>query len=433
MVTNYFRAFYYLYSLLRSAYWDEDRLSKYQNNKIRNIIRYSYDNVPYYHRIMKNNSVHPDDIRSKDDLNKIPIIRKEDIRENYDDMISLEYKDKRLKQISTSGSTGKPLFLNITQAEDEFRKAKLLRAHIVLGQKPRDRWVIITSPHHFGSTTGIQRFVNFFVPRSASVFDDVSTQLSNIRQLRPDVLDGYSSSLYILAKEMEGKTISGIHPKFLIGGAELIDLTSRRFIEDVFKVPFYDQYACIEFERVAWECKHRVGYHMDCDSLVVEFVNNNEIVSIGESGEIICTSLFNYAMPLIRYSIGDIGIQSDEKCTCGRTLPLMKVVEGRTDSLLTLPNGKLVSPRSFTVAMSSFEFYHMVDQFRIVQKKINLFHIYLKIKNESYDMGNISRRLVDYLRNTLLLDVDDIFIEVEFVDDIPLDKSGKLMMVLSEL
>ena len=433
MGNNYLRAFFYLQNMLRNAYWNRSKLIKYQNKKLRHIIKYAYDYVPFYHKYFKKANIKPNDIKNVKDINKIPIIKKEQIRNNYDSLISYEFKKKNLKKISTSGSTGKPLFLKISQAEDEFRKAKHLRANISVGQKPRDKWVLITSPHHFGSSTNIQRLLDFYVPVPISVFNDVDTQISKIEKFKPNILDGYSSSLFLLAKKVERKKIDEFNLKFIIGGSEFIDVGSIHYIENVFNVPFYDQYACIEFERIAWQCAEKIGYHMDFDSLVIQFIDEDGEVSPGESGEIICTSLFNYAMPLIRYAIEDVGIQSNERCSCGRTLPLMEVIEGRTDSLLLFPNNRIMSPRAFTVAMSTFKYYSYIDQFRIVQKKIDLFNIFIKMKNTSFKENFISQELVNYLKSIFSLDLDGVSIEVKFVDNIPLDKTGKLMMVVSEL
>jgi phenylacetate-CoA ligase len=434
MVLNYVRAFIYLQRMLNSAYWSKEKIIKNQNFRLKNIIKYSYDNVPFYHDIMKKKGIYPNDINNLKDLNKMPIISKDHIRKNYHSFISRHYNADNLMQISTSGSTGKPLFLKISDKEDKIRKAKFLRSHISIGHNSRDKWVVITSPHHFGSNSFVQNLLNYYVPYSVSVFDTAENQISKIMQYNADILDGYSSSIYLLAKEIERKNIQSITPKFLIGGAELIDKKSRKYIEDIFEAPFYDQYACIEFERMAWECTEKRGYHIDSDTLVVQFVDENSVeVAPGESGEIICTSLFNYAMPLIRYSVGDLGIPSSEDCTCGRNLPLMKVMEGRTDSLIKLPSERLMSPRSFTVAMSSFRYYPIFDQFRLIQKKTSKFDVLIKLSTGHHKKEVISTELIKYLRKTLSLDENEIDIEVEFVEEIPLDKSGKLKIVISEV
>jgi phenylacetate-CoA ligase len=428
---NYPRAFYYLNRLNRQARWNPHKLKEHQIRRLNRVIRYAYDNVPFYNKRFKESGIRPEGIKSKDDLNKLPIIRKTDIRGNLGETISKDFDINSLKMLSTSGSTGEPLFIYLRASEIEFRKAKHLRANISCGQKFRDRWVTLTGPQHFGKTTRLQRLCGFYVPTAVSVFDDVSTQISIIENLKPDVLDGYSSSLLLLAKEVEKQKIETIKPRLIIGGAELIDSYSRKYIEKVFGVPFFDQYSSVEFERMAWQCQERRGYHIDADALILQFLDKNgEEVSPGESGEIVCTSLFNYAMPLIRYAIGDVGTPSDETCECGRTLPLMEMVEGRKDSLLFLPNGRILTPRAFTLALHEFKYYDSIEKFRVVQKKLDAFEFDIKMKNDTLKENFLKKELSDHLRTIFKFDA---LFEINFVDDINLDKSGKLMAVVSEL
>lgn len=429
---NYGRALYYLHSLLRRAWWSGDRLEDYQNKRLRSIVTYAYDYVPYYHRKLRKLGIKPTDIKTNEDLNKLPIIQKNEIRENLKETISIEFDINGLKMLSTSGSTGAPFFLYVSRAENEFRKARHLRANISCGQKLRDRWVTITAPHHFGESTKLQRTLGFYSPTPVSVFTDSSTQISTIEKMNPDVLDGYSSSLLILAKELQKSGIETIRPKLVFGGAELIDFNSRQFIEKVFGVPFYDQYASVELERMAWQCPLGQKYHIDADTLIMQFVDKNgEEVSSGERGEIICTSLFNYAMPFIRYAIGDVGISSDELCACGRALPLMRTVEGRKDSLILLPNGRILTPRTFTIAMNMFKYYKYIDQFQIIQKKLDLFEFKIALKYGGVERNIVEKELFAHLKS--IFNLDQVRFEIRFVDSIPLDKSGKLMAVVSNL
>ena len=433
-MTNYFRAVYYLYGMMKRAYWNRDRLIRYQNKKLRKIVKHAYDHVPFYHAKLRETGIKPDDIKTAKDLNKLPIVRKDEIKKHIHETISQDLKIDNLRMLRTSGSTGLPLHFYISGAEDEFRKAKHLRANISLGQKPRDKWVVITSPAHFGETTRIQRMLGVYVPTPVLVFDDVAAQISTIEELKPDILDGYSSSLLLLAKEVEKRGGARIRPRFIIGGAELIDDSSRRFIEKVFDAPFYDQYACVEMERLAWQCPEKTGYHMDADTVIVQFVDEDgEEVSVGERGEIVCTSLFNYAMPFIRYAVGDVGIPTNEECPCGRTLPLMKVVEGRKDSFLLLSNGQVLSPIALDVAMNMFKFHSDIDHYRIIQRKIDLFEFYIKIHSGGVAEKTMEKELLKHLWRTLNINVDEATFKVKFVENIPLDKTGKLRKVISEL
>jgi len=334
-------------------------LRQYQNEKLREVLEYAYENVPFYHRKFEEAGVKPSDVNAVEDLKKLPITTKDEIRRNLNQAISRKYKVSRLSMHRTSGSTGEPLSFYISGAEDEYRKARHLRANIACGQRLRDRYVTITHPLYFGQTTRLQRFLGFYAPIPVSVFDDVDKQIPIIERLKADVLDGYASSLLLLAKRVDEKGVETINPRFLISGADLIDAYSRKYVERVFDAPFYDQYGCAELERLAWQCEAKNEYHIDADSIIMEFVDDvGEEVAPGETGEIVCTSLFNYAMPLIRYAVGDVGKASEEKtCSCGRTFPLMKIVEGRKDSVIVLPDGRAMSSFAFLAAMYQLSFY----------------------------------------------------------------------------
>ena len=421
--------------MMKRAYWPQDRLKEYQNEKLRKIVRYAYDCVPFYHERFRKVGIKPSGIRTVEDLNKLPILGKDEIRKNLGEMISKEFYVSRLKMLRTSGSTGQPLYFYITGKEDEFRKAKHLRANMSCGQKPRDRWVTITSPVYFNQATRLQRILGVYAPMSVSVFDDVATQFSIIEKLKPDVLDGYASSLLLLAKEVENRNTVTIKPRIIISGADLIDRYSRQFVERVFDVPFYDQYGCAELERLASQCGEKSGYHIDADSIIMEFVDEDgEDVAAGESGEIVCTSLFNYAMPFIRYAVGDIGKASeDTDCRCGRTFPLMKVIEGRKDCIIVLPDGRAMSSFAFIAAMYQLSFYKDIDKFRVIQKKAYLFRFLIKMKKNCVYGKSAEKELVEHFSKVLNLEGDQVKFEVEFVNDVPLDKSGKFRIVVSEL
>jgi len=326
------------------------------------------------------------------------------------------------------------LHFYINGKEDEYRKARHLRANIVCGQRLRDRYVTITHPLYFSQTTRLQRFLGFYAPIPVSVFDDVDTQLSVLERLKPDILDGYASSLLLLARGIGEEGLEKIKPRFLISGADLIDTHSRKYVEEVFKAPFYDQYACVELERLAWQCEERAEYHIDADSIIMEFVDENaQEVAAGETGEITCTSLFNQAMPFIRYAVGDIGRASEENvCPCGRTFPLMKILEGRKGDTVVLPEGRTISSFAFIAAMYQLSFYENVDQFRIIQEKENVFRFLIKMKNNSVNWKFAEKELIALFVKVLNIKRDDVSFEVDFVNDIPLDETGKFRVVVSE-
>jgi phenylacetate-CoA ligase len=173
---------------------------------------------------------------------------------------------------------------------------------------------------------------------------------------------------------------------------------------------------------------------MDVDSVITQFVDDEgEEVACGESGDVLYTSLFNYAMPLIRYGVGDVGAASDEECSCGRVLPLMKVVEGRRDSVLVLPGGGFLSPVTFLAAMNAFDLYGQIEEFRLVQKKVDLFKIFVRKKDSRVDESVLGSRLATHVAKSLGTDVSGVSVDVEFVDEVPVGSGGKHRSVVSEV
>jgi phenylacetate-CoA ligase len=432
-MTNFARLLYNLSNAMRRVYWDKKKLQDYQRKRIKSAVRYAYDFVPFYHRLYRELKVDVSQVQGAEDLVKLPIVRKDDLRrEDPNQLVSKEFNLQQLKAVRSSGSTGKPFQVLISGAEDDWRKAIYMRANISCGQKLRDRWVVLTAPHHFQDTTNIQRKLRIFAQTCVSIYDSSEEKIRQIVAAKPNVLDGYSGALFLLAKEVEQKELDSIRPRVIFGSAEFIDENSRRSLERVFKAPFCDQFGCSEIDRSAWQCLERTGYHMDVDSVITQFVDKEgEEVSSGERGEVVYTSLFNFAMPLIRYAVGDVAVPSESLCSCGRTLPMMKVVEGRKDSFLILPNDVILSPRVFTTAMSAFSYYNAIEQFCIRQRRKGYFEIYIKKKND-IDEKKMAAELSAHLRSFLNLS-GEIMFKTKFVDEVPRSKSGKLMAVSSDL
>ena len=430
---NYLRPAYYLQRMIRDTRINKEKLKKKQLSLLKKVVKHSYENVPYYNRKFNELKIKPDDIKDLSDLEKLPLISKDDIRGNTQEMLSVKYRVDDLIRYSTSGSTGKPLPVYVDLKEDDYRKAKHLRSNILVGQRPRDKYVCITTPSHFGEVPPILRKLGIFSRDFISVFDDAETQISTIKKINPDILSGYSSSLYLLAKEVKARDVS-VRPRFVLGGAELSDEPSRRYVEEVFQAPFIDQYAIVEVEKIAWQCKERREYHIDADSVVVQFLDGDgEEVAPGERGEVVCTSLFNYAMPWIRYRVGDVGVPSDDECGCGIVFPTMKLIEGRKDSMLTLPGGRILSPRNFAITVNHFKHIYEIDQWRVIQKRVDLFEILIKLKEGTGERATIAEKLLSHMHKTLNMSEDMITFDIHIVDDLPKDATGKLRSIVSEI
>jgi phenylacetate-CoA ligase len=138
-------------------------------------------------------------------------------------------------------------------------------------------------------------------------------------------------------------------------------------------------------------------------------------------------------MPFIRYRVGDIGVPSNKDCECGIKLPTMKLIEGRTDMMLTLPGNRILSPRNFTLTINTFQEINKVDQFRVVQKKLDLFEVWIKLINPNNDTESLSHRLETHILNQLELSKEEIQFNINIVQDIPKEKTGKMRAIISEI
>jgi phenylacetate-CoA ligase len=434
-MVNFARLIYYLASAMQRQHWDRDKLRKYQEKRLRAVVKYAYEHVPFYHKKFKSAGIKPDDIKCLENLSKLPLIRKSEFRQvSPRQRVSIEFDINKLKMIRTSGSTGEPFTIYICDREDEWRKAIYMRANISCGQRPRDRWVTVTAPHHFHDTTEIQRMLGIYAQKCISVFERVEDQVKKIEKFNPDILDGYSGSLLLLAQEVKRQGINTIRPRIIFGSADFIGIESRKFLEDVFNAPFYDQFGCAEIDRSAWQCIERNNYHMDVDSVIIQFIDENgEEVAHGERGEIVYTSLFNYAHPIIRYAINDVGIPVDGECSCNIKLPLMKIVEGRKDSFIVLRDGRIFAPMSFWTIMRYFKYSDYIEKFRVIQKSLDMMEILVKkTKTMPFNEDFLRKSIIEHVANCLRIDLEGSFeLKVEFVEEIPLDKSGKVRSVIS--
>ena len=405
-------------------------LKAYQDKKIRALINHAYRNVPYYKQKLDAIGLDPSDIRNAQDLKKIPITTKADIQfGNIQEHLASNYTDKTYRIRETSGSTGKPLKIFIDYDAIRISECIWLRAFFRNGLRIRDKLVSIGNPKNQPSQ---KRFFQKFgiLPRSyVSIFDKPEDQLRALSIYEPDVIRCWTSCLSVLAYKKDPKY--NIHPRMLFTSAELLEKTTRRFLESTFGSELFDHYACEELGLIAWECKQHSGYHVNADSIVLEMLKDSEEVSSGEHGEIVCTHLDNFAMPIIRYKLGDMGVKGDEGCSCGLSFPKIISIDGRNDDFIVAENGQLVSPRTVSDVLeySTNEFKNIL-QYRIYQVSRTELKVSLvtsaEFSNKEIIFNQVSREMKKYFG-------DNTEVQVEQVDSISPDPSGKIMKVISNI
>jgi len=414
-----------LFKLMKSQWWTREELENLQNKKFRTIIRYAYENIPLYHKKFKRVNIRPEDVKTTSDLKKIPFLTKDDIQNSYPyEIVSPGIDINKCWTPRTSGSTGKPLTIVYDKNAESFEKASAIRPNLSTGQRLFDKWVVITSPNHTKKKKWFQKF-GFFSPNYLSLFEYPEKQISIMETFNPDIIDGYSSSIFLIAKKIKENGNRNLNPRIIYGTSEMLSKDMRELINFVFNLDMFDQFGCVEMGRTAWECSEHAGYHIDAEAVIMEFIKDGENVSQGERGEIVYTNLYNYSMPLIRYKIGDVGIPTDEKCPCGRGLPLMKLLEGRKDAFIQLANGKILSPIVWTILLRPYQ----LKQFKVIQEAKN------KIKIQIAQSGkNTNNELLETINNSIRASLGrEIAIEIEVKDEIPREHSGKVRSVISKV
>src|SRR5665647_1774443 len=305
-----------LHQVRKNQWLKPSELEELQNKKLRAIVKYAYDNTDFYHYKFKNAGIHPADIKNITDLHKIPLTTKEEVRGNsLGSMLTKEVNLDSCRVIPTSGSTGTPLKVVYDMPADDFSRAVNLRSMMENGLKIKDKWVNIGDTRTTTKPKWFQK-MGFFNLKTLNLFDNVKDQVDFLIDIKPDSLLGYPSQLSLIARYIKNNSIDGINPKNIFTTAELLDPPTRKLINLAFGVELVDLFGCIEVNRTAWECSEHCGYHLDIDSVISEFIHDGESVAAGEKGEIVYSCLYNYAMPLIRYEVGDVGVPSDELCSC---------------------------------------------------------------------------------------------------------------------
>ena len=418
------RMLFYLYKLRRNLRLKPSELRRLQLERFRFLVRYAYENVPFYHTKFKLAGFKPSDVKGFDDLCKIPATSKFEIQAcDLKDMVAGNVDLGSLRKRTTSGSTGVPLVTFVDGRVEDFDVAVWMRALFEDGLRVRDKMCVIADP----KKESVFQRLGLAKRKYISIFDSAERQLALIKEFKPDVVKGYASSLFILAEEFEN-LVSEIEPRLVFSGAEVLDAPSKKLISSRFGAELFDCYACSELGLLAWECKEHSGYHVNADSVLMEFVGDGgEAVAFGERGRVVCTGLFNRVMPLIRYELDDVVVPVNDECACGRSLPLVKFVEGRADDLLVAADGRLISPTVFFPY--PFESVDWIKRFRVIQESPKRLVIQVApkkaVENQSQIIEVAKRKLHELFGN--------LEVKFEFMENIPLDSSGKFRKVISRI
>jgi phenylacetate-CoA ligase len=249
-----------------------------------------------------------------------------------------------------------------------------------------------------------------------------------LRDFQPEFIAGYPTAIFLLAQFVEKEGKPKIRPKAIFTGGEQLYDYQRDLFWKVFECEVYSHYASMEMHNIASECPEHTGYHISSENVVVEIVNSEgELVPVGEEGRVLTTNLHNYAMPFIRYENGDVAAISDSSCTCGRGLPLLATISGRTTDVIFTKDGKCIP--GISLPFNVFD-SPGIEQFQIVQETRDkvIIRLVLDRKCPRNHVDDAVKQMVYKYRSILGEDTD---VSVEFVDQILPTRSGKRRVVIS--
>lgn len=406
-------------SYLKKSQWGSPQeIWRVQLKKLRALVKHAYENVPFYHRTFSVLKLKPRDIKSLRDLRKLPIVRKEDLRYNFPKTLARNYKIESLEKRVTSGSTGKPLQVYKDKRVIWHDWAAWYRFASWYGFYPSDKIISLSTARPYDLS--IRNLLGSFARRWLHLFAYRMTEQTlrnftlTLRRFKPKVLHGFTSPIFLLANFLrkEGVTdmsLSAVH----VEGETLLGF-QRRLIESVFNCRVFDHYGCNEIGVIAQECEEHSGLHINAEERVVEFMKDGEDVSSREEGEIVITDLNNYVMPFIRYNLEDVGIPTDEPCTCGRGLPLIKELKGRVSDFIVAKNGELFAGEFFALpAPYIIKNHEWIQQFQIIQPSRE--ELLIKIVKSAEPKNEH----LDYLIKQIRKHLGDIEVKIIFVESIP--------------
>lgn len=317
-----------------------EELLKIQNEKLIKQVKHVWDNVPYYRKKMEEKGVTPDDIKSIDDLYKLPFLSKADLRDSYPDgLLGTDIKNC-VRIHSTSGTTGKRVVAYYTQHDVDLWEDCCARAIVAAGGTEEDVCQICYGYGLFtggmGLHGGSHKVGCLTLPMSSGSTD---RQLQFMTDLKSTILCCTPSYAAYLTETIEEQGLRDkIHLKSGIFGAEAWSDEMRSEIESKLGIKAYDIYGLTEISGpgVAFGCNEQNGMHINEDHFIAEIIDPNtlEVLPMGSEGELVFTSLDKEAFPLLRYRTRDICELSTEKCSCGRTLIKMCKPRGRSDDML---------------------------------------------------------------------------------------------------
>jgi phenylacetate-CoA ligase len=417
-----------LRQLSDSEKWSAGEIEAYQNEQLRRLVRHAYEYVPYYRERWRALKISPDDIRSRQDLPKLPILTKEEIRQHTDKFVSQKTPRPKLFARHTSGTTGKALHFYMTRKAIAFQWAVWWRHRLRFGVAPGTWHANFTGQRVVPITQRTPPYWRWNRPMRQVLInmqslapEKITAIMELLNSCHFEFYTGYPSFVHMLACNASdaGLRLSN-PPRVIFTGAENMLDFQRRDIHAFTGAILSDHYGGTEACVNASRCPQFV-YHEDFEFCIMEGVQRDP----GDSFKtIICTGLACDAFPFIRYEVGDTATwQEGRSCDCGRSSAVLLRIDGRSDDYIVTPEGSHIARLDYL-----FKDALNVKEAQIIQENLRGIRILL-VRRDTYaakDEAEIRRDIKTWLSPSLE-------VTFEYVDEIPRQSNGKFRAVLSRL
>lgn len=427
------------HELMDTQWMSAQEIVNYQDEKLERLIHHAYNNVQYYRDLFDSNKLNPSDIKTVDDLKKLPVSTKKSFKEHPNYPNSMLASNLSLKHVNvgyTGGTTGNPLKLYSDVHNRSYAWAAYWRWYTWMGMEPSEKTVNLwglhaqKSPyykellHKVIEAMSNNRRIDAYNLKEG----DIAGIVRMINQYKPSHIHGFASSLSYLARKLSKMSSDIVPLKAVSTTVDVLEPNQRMLLERVFGCPVFNQYGCGECNSIAFECSAHTGLHIASEHCHVEFLRDDEGLP-SKAGKVVITNLDNLIMPIIRYENGDYGEPSESVCECGRQLPLIKKIGGRTIDIIRTKSGVYLHGEYFTDLLKDIGWYDKYDigEYQFVQEDIDKFRWYIVLKKgpqpTKEDMLEITRILEDKLESS--------DIQIIFVDEIAPESSGKFRYIKS--
>lgn len=415
----------------QSQYWPMERLEDLRVARLKALLTHAGQHVPYYRDVFSQLAFNPANVTAVADLQRLPFLDKAVIRAHTEALKSDQAQD--LARFNTGGSSGEPLIFFIGNERVSHDVAAKWRATRWWGVDIGDPEIVMWgSPIELGSQDRVRQLRDALMRTKLLPAFEMSPQkvagfIAEIRAMRPKMLFGYPSAFAHIAHHAQEHNIRlddlGIKVAFVT--SERLYDHQRELIQSIFGCPVANGYGGRDAGFIAHQCPAG-GMHLTHEDIIVEIVDaEGHVLPPGQSGEIVVTHLATKDFPFIRYRTGDVGVLGDQPCSCGRTLPLLKEIQGRSTDFLVAADGTVMHGLALIYIVRDLP---GVRQFKIVQESLALTRILL-VTDTNFDVAH----LPNIERGAKARLGEGVVVEVQLVDEIPPEKSGKYRYVVSRV